>query len=420
MSEPVTEVENDEKRVSLVNLMKATGKTGIKAAKGVFQLIGLIPMITQIAWSILGLASLVIIFVLIVYIILILNPRLPQVFHSEDADTILNRLTDDLVSSIKLLLGGDPNVADGSWMMNHDELKKDYLALKSSLSKFLNDDGTVKWNDPYNNPFNSDLKTCLTKYFIFYNSFVSPSCIRKSDLRNNLPEIEGEDGSPNRIMVVENFVTPMNKFVFEHLIPFSERLHAIGDFLNLKPIRTVKEIEPESKRKSTIVATPAGSIPTRPSKNKRNVSIIETQIETQIEPSVTVHNLRDNHIKYATLIHEVRMMMEQRVELTRMFESRRPNLPMAIWTVYYAPLVVNVFKKRIPAFWMKFPRRYVNTLEILFRFWQRLGALIVALPCFLAYPDPVQRQKQCRSPESFEAFQQGSNVYKTFLGFNSD
>jgi hypothetical protein len=354
--------------VGVIEGLKSLGRGLIAIVKFFGAILVGLPLIWNSIWAA-GMITLAVIIIIIVLILIArMNPRIPQMFHSTDVEGELLGLAKDMELSFALLIGSDKTVADGDWMRDHPQLAAHYAALRGALG-FVRatgeDSAMVAYYD--NDPYQGDLGKSIRSYYIFYDSITKFNCMTKSDLRNNMSEINDGEGSPDRAPFMTSFLRPMDN-VREVVTSFSQRLYEIGDFENLSP---------------------------RPPK---------------LTPAM---------VKYATLVHELRMMLDQRPDITRMYSTRRGNLPMAIWTAYYAPLVVNMITVRIPAYWMKFPRRYVAALEGALRLWLKIGAMIVAMPCNLAFPDPAERQKKCRSPEAFEAFQPTSDFYSAFLGFGS-
>lgn len=357
----------EDQRVGVIEGLLSIGKAVKWVVKFVGAIVASLPAIVASIWAAFILALIIIIIIIIVILISKMNPRIPQIFHATDLDSQLSSIARDMELDLALLVGSDDDVANGTWMRDHPSLAAHYQSLQNALrfvTKTGNDTAMVSVYE--GDPYSGDLQKSIRSYYIFYDSITKFNCISKSDLRNNMPEINDGEGSPDRAPFLTSFIRPMDN-LREVVTRFSKRLYEIGDFTNLSP-----------------------------------------------QPVMTNQN-----VKYATLIHELRMMLDQRPDITRMYTTRRPHLPMAIWTVYYVPLVVNMFTQRIPAYWMKFPRRYVSTLESALRGWLKIGAMIVAMPCYLAFPDPAERQKKCKSPENFEAFQPSSDFYQTFLGFTS-
>ena len=113
-------------------------------------------------------------------------------------------------------------------------------------------------------------------------------------------------------------------------------------------------------------------------------------------------------IAYVTAVHTARMLLQQRDAIELMYKSRRKNLPFAIWSIYYAPLMVNLFKS-FTAYWAKFPKRSIKVFMGTLNWWLSLGPKIAAMPCRMSYSDPVKRAEKCKEaltdnfvPEEFD------------------
>ena len=107
-------------------------------------------------------------------------------------------------------------------------------------------------------------------------------------------------------------------------------------------------------------------------------------------------------VKVATAVHTARMMLDSdhMETMNRMYATRRSHMPMAIWTVYYLPMVENVYTVRIPSYWEKFPKQYVEALQDGIDWWGGVGISITQIPCKLAYADPAERMAKCAGSSS--------------------
>lgn len=344
-------VANIAKRVGLLDSLQSIGKLVTWCIRAARAFVMLIPNLWIFFWSLGMLLLLALIIILIIILIIKINPRIPQMFHTSSMDRDLDALVSDIESRLNVLVN---HSADGEWMLQHKEIREQHQAVKTALEGFLvGSGGGLEVKSYEGDPYNGDLLESLKSYYKFYKSIRQFNCIYKSDLRNNMPEINDADGDPDRKPFLESFIIPLDDLKTS-LTDLSNALHDVGEFSNLVP--------PPNK-------------------------------------------LGPEHVLYVTAVHELRMMLDQRSAITAMCMTRRSNLPMAIWTEYYAPLVVNMITKRIPAFWMRFPQRYMSMMDLALQTWLKIGSLIVSLPCYLAFPDPIERSRMCRSPENFEAFQ---------------
>lgn len=108
--------------------------------------------------------------------------------------------------------------------------------------------------------------------------------------------------------------------------------------------------------------------------------------------------------KVATYVHRIRMIMSYRKLIMRMYKTRRGGLPFAIWTVHYAPYIVDIFEHRIPEAWKSTPAKMARWMLDCISWWNGVGVSISLLPCTMAYNDPEKRQANCKGfQESFVA-----------------
>jgi hypothetical protein len=100
--------------------------------------------------------------------------------------------------------------------------------------------------------------------------------------------------------------------------------------------------------------------------------------------------------RFISHVHQMRLLFRYEDDLTFMFQSRRKKMPFAIWTVYYAPYVEDIFKHRIPQLWAKTGNRYVKCMKDALNWWINLGIKLGLMTCNLAFTDPVERAEKCR------------------------
>ena len=185
----------------------------------------------------------------------------------------------------------------------------------------------------------------LQTYFEFRKPLLDYGWLNRSDLRNNAPQFVTDDGeSLDTSDFRENVLEPMEAAV-----------SALGDLSDA--MRT------------------SGDLRLAIGKDAWNV----------------------DKVAVATAVHAARMMLdtEHIAMINRMWSTRRKHLPMAIWTVYYLPLIDNVYKVRIPSYWEKFPKWYVQTLQDGIDWWGGVGVSITQMPCKMAYSDPAERMQKC-------------------------
>ena len=197
----------------------------------------------------------------------------------------------------------------------------------------------------------------LQTYFEFRQPLLHYGWLSRSDLRNNAPQFVKSDGeSLDTSDFRDNVLEPMEAIV-SAVADLSEAMRSSGD------MRLVLE------------GTGGG-------------------------------HWDEDKVAVATAVHAARMMLDgDRISaINRMWSTRRKHLPMAIWTVYYMPLIDSVYKVRIPSYWEKFPTWYVQTLQDGVDWWGGIGVSITRIPCNMAYADPADRMAKCAGgAESFFA-----------------
>lgn len=113
----------------------------------------------------------------------------------------------------------------------------------------------------------------------------------------------------------------------------------------------------------------------------------------------------DDCFRLIGFVHRTRMILGYRSNVTRMYMTRRGNLPFAMWTVYYWPFVRDIYEHRIPEAWVKIPFRYVDYLKSILTWWDGVGAWAGNIPCTMAHSDPQERLRKCKSiMEKFSGF----------------
>jgi hypothetical protein len=111
----------------------------------------------------------------------------------------------------------------------------------------------------------------------------------------------------------------------------------------------------------------------------------------------------------ASDVHTIRMLLNYEAEITMLYKTRRAKMTMAIWHVYYNPLVIDIYTKRIPDYWLKSPKAFVNAIKNGLNWWGSVGTAIALMPCNMAFSDPAERAKNC----STEDFSQQTSQQQT-------
>lgn len=104
----------------------------------------------------------------------------------------------------------------------------------------------------------------------------------------------------------------------------------------------------------------------------------------------------DDAFEYVAHVHELRLLLDYQPSISESFVSRKKGMPMAIWTAYYLPYVLDIYKKRIPEKWMRSHLDFVFWMTLLMNLWASLGEFISLIPCKLAYINAEDRAKNCK------------------------
>ena len=322
----------------------------------VFEIVQAIPLMWNIAWA----TAMILIAVCLGIIILILiykqNPRTLSFWHTYPLEGHVSSVCTDIFENMRLVAGLDKASVSGDWLGQSSRFSQGYANVMAAAKQLIVDPMDTGFRTYTDDPFQGDALKSLNAYFVFHDSFTNWGFLSKSDLRNNMPEVNNEDGDPDRAPFYHNIIKPM-KQLHEAVTALSEQLHGAGD---LAKVVYGANNDPKS-----------------------------------FETRNAVKQLTPAKVRFVTIVHELRMMLDQREDITTMFKTRRPNLPMAIWTVYWWPYAKNMIMQRIPGYWMRFPKKYVSTMGGLFQGWAKLGAMFMNIPCILAFSDPEERARKC-------------------------
>jgi len=349
----------DGERVDSVAAIGTMIKWILKAMKFAITMIALAPVFWQTIFAVVMISLVIALGVGILVLILKQNPRIPLLWHSEPVDSYTSSLCSDLFENMRLMAGLDTQSVDGTWL-GSTQFASDYAAFTAALSKVVDSPTSGIMREYSGDPYGGDSAKALQSYFVFHDSIINWGCIAKSDLRNNMPEVNDGEGEPNRKPFLENVVRPMNE-LHAAAILLSKSLTNAGDLA-----KSVFGADDDADSAATVNA---------------------------------IKQLSPRRVRFATLVHEVRMMLDQRSDITTMYKTRRSKMPMAIWQVYYWPMAKQMIMVRIPSYWMKFPYRYVKMSDSLMNQWAGLGVKIMNIPCVLAFSDPEERSRKCSIAE---------------------
>jgi hypothetical protein len=289
-----------------------------------------LPVMKEIAIAAIILGAIALLVLLVIYLVYVINPRIPQINHSEDLEGTMERYVSDLVAAFQTISEGD-----NAWLMSSS-----LPGFSGPTSTLMSNVATVLGR--------ADVPVDLQTYFEFRKPLLHYGWLSRSDLRNNAPQFVQADGETlDTSDFRDNVLEPMEA-IASAVSDLSESLRGAGDM--------------------RLVLEAAG-----------------------------MDAWNADKVAVATAVHSVRMMLDpEKIEaINRMWSTRRKHLPMAIWTVYYLPLVDSIYKVRIPSFWEKFPKTYVQFLQDAMDWWGGVGLWIDQIPCRLAYSDPADRMAKC-------------------------
>lgn len=111
--------------------------------------------------------------------------------------------------------------------------------------------------------------------------------------------------------------------------------------------------------------------------------------------------------EFVTQIHHLRMMLiDYHGQIVTSYDTRKTamsTLQFNIFSMYYAPYAADVYRRRIPKIWKKFPRNFLNAFKVAERGWTWVGKKIAQVPCLLAYAgEKRQQDKMCKPKPKVE------------------
>ena len=311
-----------------------------QGAKMVPMTVAAMPAIWGSMWAMACIAGAVCVLLIVLYLVYRINPRWVTVSHSEDLETYMKGYLADLVGLLETLRDGARRHS-GSWLARATGQPDLVAKLHAQLEEVV---GGATSSGGKDNGRQGSLAADLAIYFTFYNSLTNDNWATRSDIRNNLKQFAEDDGTLHIDGFKESVVTPMDN-LGKTLVKISDALAQAPGLGDLR----------------------AAVTPWTP-----------------------------DRVAYATALHQLRMMLDQKTEIAAMAMTRR-WMATAIWTVYYIPWVMEVFKNRIPGYWKKFPKRYAAAVLSGTNWWLGLGAQIALIPCKAAYTDPDERAEKCNS-----------------------
>ncbi len=306
--------------------------------KVILKVLQYLPQFVKWMFSLFVLVLIIAVCVTIVYFLMYRHPRVPQVYRSINFDPFLSKYSIDLVSTLIDLHG---NIAV--------ELKGDKLSsvglsnhrgVLDSMSKML-----ILIDTIISSRGRAELEDDFMTYFRFGDALKYMDLISKNDLREN-----GERFKSNGDLdtdLIDNFIKTL-----------VNPLQKIGDLA--------------MKLSSEFMGR---------------------------EDSISMGS--KNMFQLVLHVHRLRLYFSYFKDVMRLGQLRRNKITFGVWTVYFAPMVREWWKKRVPKAWKKFPDNFKSCFNSMVKWWENLGVMIGNITCYLAYNDPDEREKRCKAPENF-------------------
>lgn len=401
-------------RMSKFLMKSEKGKTLVDKLQKFFKIILAIPRIIiavfralPFIWgSIWAFAMIMVVFVvlfLIAYIVYVTSPRAQLLWHSEDLDGYITKYKADLVESLQVLQSKYGSAAG-------------MLSRVPGVDRSLIDVINGNMGSVVDNP---SLDENLDSYLQFRKSLAnSKNFMPKRDIRANARQfVDDEDEIDSLVKEFKTtFMKPLDRIV-SATETLSDQLASRGiRLLRSQDIRSTGYSVDERGNKTADYVTYAADASNKSGTFWASTLTVSPTYEVlkrlpKIDDTSGM-NAPEEVVSYVTAVHKIRMLMEQRKDIERMYMSRRKNLPFAIWTIYYAPLMENLWFSFI-AYWKKFPKRAVRSFMGTIGWWFSLGPAIAVIPCNMAFTDPDERSQKCQSTiggDEEESFSMPSEV----------
>ena len=392
-------------RRTLADLLMKFVEWLVKLLMLVVNVFRMLPAIWMSLWALVCIVVFLLLICLCIYFVFVSNPRMPLLWHSEKFDDYMTAYKADLLSCMDDLSGNHgavagmlsavPGVAPGA-----------VDAVQQHLNAVLAYDA-------------SPMDANLDVYLQFRGAISGFGFLAKRDLRSNARQFVTDEDELDCDDFRGSFLQPMDDFA-RAVDALSSQLEARGARLlrghdvrvpgpgttdssgnvtvaydvfpgeaSLEPGPIARKYVTTSRDGQRVLRTRSVDLAT----SKASSSSPDGQDDGQDEEG---GKGMSQVVAYVTALHKVRMMMEQRESIEVMHKSRRKKLPFAIWTIYYAPMIKNLFFS-FAAYWKKFPKRAIKTFMGTINWWMSLGPFIAVMPCKMAYTDPKERAERCHA-----------------------
>ena len=378
--------EEDGKGRSLVNKLEKFARVIVAVPGLILRVFILLPMLWSSIWAFVMIMCVFAILFVIGYIIYVTSPRSQLLWHSEDVEKYVSKFKDELIDAL-------------------NDIRNNYTSASPLLSRVPGMDMSLV------NSMQADLDVVmgsgslddnLDSYLQFRTSLAnSGNWLPRRDLRANARQFVDDDDEVDDLVkeYKDSFMRPLN-----HVASAAGSLSGLFDsrgtrLMRAQDIRTSDtSVDARGNTTAQYQWYAAEASDNSGSQVSCTMTVSPTFSVLSRVPAVPTDgcNAPEDVVKYVTAVHKVRMMMEQRKAIERMYMSRRKNLPFAIWTLYYADLMESLWFSFI-AYWKKFPKRAVKAFMGTIGWWFSLGPAIAVMPCNMAFTDPDERSAKCQA-----------------------
>ena len=381
------EGEGDEgKGRSLVDKLEKFARIIVAVPGLIVKVFTLLPMLWSSIWAFVMIMAVFAVLFVIGYIVYVTSPRSQLLWHSEDVEGYVSKFKDELIEAMTDIRKSYTAASPLLWRVPGLDMSQ-VEGLQANLEVVLG---------------SGSLDDNLDSYLQFRTSLAnSGNWLPRRDLRANARQfVDDEDEVDDLVKEYKNsFMRPL-----DHAASAARSLS--GQFESRGP----RLLRTQEVRKSQLLFDERGNTTadyTWYAAEASENSGMQDTCTLKISPKFTVLSrvpampeggcdAPAEVVKYVTAVHKVRMMMEQRKAIERMYMSRRKNLPFAIWTLYYADLMNSLWFSFI-AYWKKFPKRAVKAFMGTIGWWFSLGPAIAVMPCNMAFTDPEERSQKCQA-----------------------
>ncbi len=404
----------EEERKSFTDILQGFCELVLKIFLFVMKLFFLLPILWSSVAAFIWIMIIIVILYLVIYLIFVSNPRIPLLWHSERLEDYMTEYFGDLAQAMHVLA------------TTHDAVQGQLSGVQDVTPGAV--DSVFQHLNAVTSYQSTPFAESISTYMQFRSAVSGFGFLAQRDLRNNARQfVTGED-ELDCDDFRSGFVHPMDDFArsaealssqleargarllrgYEVRVPGSETTDSRGNVTVAYDVHPAEvSLASAAVARKFVTTMPDGRVvktrsvaltaaqPPRAPGGEAAAPAAEAWAASDPESAAALRG-SDAAVAYVTALHTVRMMMEQREAIEIMYMSRRKKLTFAIWTIYYAPLMKNLFFS-LGAYWKKFPKRAVKTILGTIKWWMSLGPMIAMMPCKMAFTDPEERMKHCKA-----------------------